>query len=147
MVKPEERDQLITTYCATFKGIADNIVQRCDILLASDNNLFNDEQKTYIGSIQNPAQKFLSRVELARQGAVAPGGTSKESQRFEEFMACLINELRTPLSIVVGYAELFLEGEFGPLNNAQQEAIQSIYKLVQSLLPTITEFLISSRQE
>ena len=34
----------------------------------------------------------------------------------------------------------------GPLNDKQQEAIEDVYKLVQSLLPTITELLISSRQ-
>jgi signal transduction histidine kinase len=146
MTTPEERDQLITTYCATFKDTADNIAQRCDVLLAETNDLFSNEQKADIRCIQNAVQKFLSRVETARQFAVTQGWASRESKKFDEFMACWIHDLRTPLDLVIGFARLFLEGGMGPLNDRQQEAMDYVYKLAQSLLPTITELLISSRQ-
>ncbi|HTP08769.1 MAG TPA: histidine kinase dimerization/phospho-acceptor domain-containing protein, partial [Anaerolineae bacterium] len=147
MIKPEERDQLITTYCATFKGTADDIAQRCEILLANDNDLFNDEQKTWITHIQTAIQKFLSLVETVRQVAVTQGWAGKGPAEFDEFIAIWINDLRTPLSVVIGFARFLLEGGRGLLNDKQQEAIEYVYKLVQSLLSTIIEFRISSRQE
>lgn len=145
MIKPEERDQLITTYCILFKGTADNIAQRCDALLADGNGLFNDEQETDIRRIQNAIQKFLSCVETARQVAVTQKWASKEPMEFDEFMAYWINDLRTPLGMVIAYTRFFLEGGMGPLNDKQQEAIEYVYKLVQSLLPKIAEMQNSLR--
>ncbi len=146
MANAEERDQLITTYCATFKDIADSIAQRCEILLADGNNLFNDEQKTDLRHIQNAVQKFLSRVDTASQVTKTHGYASMESMEFVQFMANWINDIRNPLNLMIAYAQFFLEGGMGSLNNKQHETIEDVYKLTQSLVPTINELLISSRQ-
>ena len=146
MVTPEERDQLITTYCATFGDAAHNIARRCDALLAETDELFSAEQKTDIKRIHNAVQKFLSLVETARQFAVTQGWASRESREFDEFMARWIHDLRTPLNLVIGFAQLFLEGGMGPLNDRQQEAMEYICKLGQGLLSKIDEMLNLSRQ-
>ncbi len=146
MIKPEERNQLITTYCATFKSTANDITQRCNVLLAENNNLFNDEQKTWITRIQIAIQEFLSVVETARQLAVTREWAATGSKEYAEFMSW-IHDLRTPLSKVIAYARFSLEGGLVPLNDNQQEAIEYVYKLVHSLLDAIIELLISSRQD
>ncbi len=147
MATPEERDQLIMTYCAKFRGTANNMAQHCDVLLANGNDLFSDEQKTAIRRIQVAVQKFLSLlVETVGQVTVVEGWASKEPIEFDQLMASWIHDLRTPLNLVIGYALLFLQGGMGPLNNKQREAIEYAYELAQSLLPTITKLLKSSTQ-
>ncbi|MHA1677703.1 MAG: PAS domain-containing sensor histidine kinase, partial [Promethearchaeota archaeon] len=50
----------------------------------------------------------------------------KSSQFKTEFMATMSHELRTPLNAIIGFAELLLEGVYGPLNKDQEEFIKDI---------------------
>jgi signal transduction histidine kinase len=50
-----------------------------------------------------------------------------------EFLDVAAHELRTPLSIIQGYHELFVAGALGPLNAAQHEALVAIGRGLESL--------------
>lgn len=78
-------------------------------------------------------------------GREIPGVNPREEfQALEEwkskFMALTLHELRTPLASIIGYLDLFLAGEFGPLAQMQQEYLETVHRAAHRLL-SITDNL------
>lgn len=51
------------------------------------------------------------------------------------------HELRTPLAVIVGQAEVLLDGIFGELDPQQRESIQSIQRHAQKLCQNVNDYL------
>src|SRR5262245_12208297 len=51
-----------------------------------------------------------------------------------EFVATLSHELRTPLSVILGYTNLLLEGEFGTVSAKQHEVLGRVEANTRELL-------------
>jgi PAS domain S-box-containing protein len=61
------------------------------------------------------------------------------------FLATISHELRTPLTAVLGLAELFLDGIYGPLSEHQLEAMRRVEQSGQHLLKLINNILDLSK--
>ncbi|MDD4496903.1 MAG: response regulator [Methanosarcinaceae archaeon] len=64
-----------------------------------------------------------------------------------EFLANMSHELRTPLNSVIGFADLLVEGNFGPLNTKQQRFVGNISVSGKHLLGLINNILDLSKVE
>ncbi|MBI3799490.1 MAG: HAMP domain-containing histidine kinase [Deltaproteobacteria bacterium] len=64
-----------------------------------------------------------------------------------DFLATMSHELRTPLNVVIGYSDLLLEEEFGPLTPEQLRPLQRIRKAADRELELIITLLDVSRLE
>jgi signal transduction histidine kinase len=62
-----------------------------------------------------------------------------------EFLATVSHELRTPLNVIIGYAEMLVDGVGGPLAPEQQEMIESIKRYSRLQRDLITNVLDFSR--
>src|ERR1043166_10197010 len=58
-----------------------------------------------------------------------------------EFVTVVSHELRTPVTAVQGYADLLLEGAYGPLTPEQREIIQYVKESAGGLLSMINNLL------
>jgi PAS domain S-box-containing protein len=83
------------------------------------------------------------RVSDARRVAAAEAANRTKS----EFLASMSHELRTPLNAIGGYADLLMEGLYGPVAAEQHAALQRIRRSQQHLLTIISDLLNYSRIE
>ncbi len=63
------------------------------------------------------------------------------------FVAMVSHELRTPLSAILGYAEIFLEQIYGPLNEKQTNMTNRIVSNTRRLLNLINDLLDQAQME
>jgi signal transduction histidine kinase len=63
------------------------------------------------------------------------------------FVAIVSHELRTPLNAVLGYAEMFKEAVYGPMNEKQINMADRIMKNTQRLLGLINDLLDQAQME
>ncbi len=63
------------------------------------------------------------------------------------FVAIVSHELRTPLNAVMGYAEMFKESVYGPMNEKQVNMADRIIKNTQRLLGLINDLLDQAQME
>ena len=64
-----------------------------------------------------------------------------------EFLRNASHEFKTPLNAIIGFADLVLEGLYGPLSAEQTEAVQGILDNAEHLLVQVTNLLEMSRLE
>jgi polar amino acid transport system substrate-binding protein len=63
------------------------------------------------------------------------------------FVAIVSHELRTPLNAILGYAEMFKEAVYGPMNEKQVNMSERIMKNTQRLLSLINDLLDQAQME
>lgn len=63
------------------------------------------------------------------------------------FVAIVSHELRTPLNAILGYAEMFKESIYGPMNEKQINMAERIMKNTQRLLGLINDLLDQAQME
>ena len=63
------------------------------------------------------------------------------------FVAIVSHELRTPLNAILGYAEMFKEAVYGPMNEKQVNMAERIMKNTQRLLGLINDLLDQAQME
>jgi signal transduction histidine kinase len=63
------------------------------------------------------------------------------------FVAIVSHELRTPLNAILGYAEMFKESVYGPMNEKQINMSDRIMKNTQRLLGLINDLLDQAQME
>jgi signal transduction histidine kinase len=64
-----------------------------------------------------------------------------------EFMSIAAHELKTPINVVSGYAELIQDGVYGPVNQEQDTALTSIQEQSRNLAQLVNQLLDISRLE
>lgn len=90
------------------------------------------------------------QTELERRAAELDSA-NKELRKFGEakdaFLTAIGHELRTPLSTIMGYVEMFQSGSLGKLENVQERAIAVISRNAERLGSLVEEIIEFSRTQ
>ena len=78
---------------------------------------------------------------------VAKDEAERSSKFKDQFLSTMSHELRTPLNAVVGFSELLLDGQPGPVNDRQRRYIKHIHTGGHHLLRLINDILDLSKIE
>ena len=84
------------------------------------------------------------------QHSIAPEGLREALRASGESISGMCHDLRTPLNIIIGFAELMLDEVPGPVNKDQRQCLQDILnssRRLLELLNTITESDTKAREE
>ena len=115
---------------------------------------FRDDDLYLLQALADQAALGLDRAnvfEESQRNAVALAEKNRElehaTQLKDEFLANVSHELRTPLNAIIGFSELLLTGDVGPVNDAHREFLESIHRNGKHLLHLINSVLDLSRMD
>lgn len=109
---------------------------------SKDPNLLTAEVGESLDFIVNKLTRELARTNVRQQELVENNRRLVEVARINaDFLANMSHELRAPLNAVIGFSEVLLDQIFGPLNEKQQEYINSILDGGLRLLTLINDIL------
>lgn len=127
----------------TVSRVAAHLRTTLDILL------FN-AHKTLMTSSTHLVTVRESYRELAEKTSRLEAAYSKlkEADRLKaSFLATVSHELKTPLTSILGYSEMLMEGIAGPMTDEQRGYLQTVHEKGQHLLDMITGLLDLSKME
>jgi PAS domain S-box-containing protein len=87
------------------------------------------------------------REALLRRERQARAGAEAASRAKTDFLAVVSHELKTPLNVITGFADLLRDGDAGPLTDAQRRHLDRIRASSGQLLHMIEELLDYTRME
>lgn len=92
--------------------------------------------------LREHSTRIVERLEQQVRGLREANAHLQELDRLKsQFLATLSHELRTPLTSIKGFLELLEYNAFGPLNQAQQEAIGVVNRNVDTLVRQLNNLL------
>ena len=106
------------------------------------------ETQIYTSVIRNVTERKQAEEALrvrTEQLSHANARLDRASKMKDDFLASISHELRTPLNTILGMSEAFLEGVYGPPNEAQKESLQYIEESGRHLLALINDILDLSK--
>ncbi|MEP6986602.1 MAG: GAF domain-containing protein, partial [Chloroflexota bacterium] len=126
------------------RGVTVGIVK----LVSQEDRLFDDDEVRLAQGIANVVSSAMENARLYQSldsRAKALESAYKELQEADkakdEFIQNVSHELRTPLISVIGYGGLLQDGEFGPLNNEQKDALGNILQKSQKLADIVQDIV------
>jgi PAS domain S-box-containing protein len=149
----------------------DMIVDRNFRELIEHPNVSNQSRQLLLAMIEHDTQPFGFRIEWGKKtlsvsasqvydrrekGSVNIGTVTvfrdftheAEVERLKStFVAIVSHELRTPLNAILGYAEMFKEAVYGPMNDKQVNMAERIIKNTRRLLGLINDLLDQAQME
>ncbi len=108
---------------------------------------WRETRQTLSGVELGTARGLTGLASLAMENARRFGAAVASDNLKTDFVATISHELRTPLNSLLGYAHLLLEGEFGPLDAEQRDAVARIERNASRLHELVEQVLDLSRLE
>ena len=102
---------------------------------------FDESDRTLVTAIAQQAAIALERARLYETAEHARTRADEANEAKTQFLTTISHELRTPLNAISGYADLIALGVYGPVAEAQLEALERIKRSQRHLLSLINDML------
>jgi signal transduction histidine kinase len=132
---------------ATSLDVARGQLQRA---LAETERAHREREEVYVRLQDQTVELELQADELQRANADLEAArlTAEAASRAKsEFLATMSHELRTPLNAIGGHVQLVQLGIYGPVTDAQREALERVDRSQRHLLRLINDILNLARIE
>lgn len=100
-----------------------------------------------VSRLQRLNQDLTAATESAEAASKAKDSAEAASKAKSAFLANMSHELRTPLNHIIGFTDLVLSRDFGPLNAEQEDFLKDVMTSSRHLLSLINDVLDLSKVE
>ena len=98
-------------------------------------------------SDENDARILATVATAALRKVMMVDALTRANRAKSDFLASVSHDLRTPLNIITGYAQLLHEGTFGPLTREQDDILGRVLRTASDQLGLINDLLDLARIE
>jgi signal transduction histidine kinase len=108
---------------------------------------FNEHTGPFAPRQERLLRSIAQQAAMALENARLVDSLRAASRLKSEFIGTMSHELRSPLNVVIGYVDLLLDGEMGPVSAEQHETLERVRQHALQLLELIKETLDVNRLE
>ncbi|MGH7876029.1 MAG: ATP-binding protein, partial [Candidatus Binatia bacterium] len=127
--------------------LADNQEWGDLVFLTREEHEFGDEEIGFLSTLAGQVASAIHHARLYEQSQRQAEELGQAHKIKDDFLKVVSNELKTPLNIVLGYTDMFLEGLLGTLTPIQEKAIETVGRQSRELQRLIESVLQVSSLE
>ena len=120
---------------------AEKVLGVIQLINRTDRTPFGEADLALLSAIANHAATALESAQLHDQLLQTNQQLLETHNQKNKFISQLSQEVRTPLTGILGYAELLQDKRVGPLSTRQQQYLQNIYGSAQHILKLANDLL------
>ena len=140
-----EGEGLVSFLCVPL--VANNEVLGCLLFLTREEHEFNPEEIDFISTLAGQAAIAIHHSELYDRSQRQSEELTDAHKIKDEFLKVVSTQLKTPLNVITGYSEMFLEGLLGAITPIQEKAIETVARQSKELHGLINTVLQVSSME
>ena len=140
-----EGEGLVSFLCVPL--VANNEVLGCLLFLTREEHEFNPEEIDFISTLAGQAAIAIHHSELYDRSQRQSEELTDAHKIKDEFLKVVSTQLKTPLNVITGYSEMFLEGLLGEITPIQEKAIETVARQSKELHGLINTVLQVSSME
>jgi signal transduction histidine kinase len=110
-------------------------------LVRPDNPLWSVEERRVLAAIAREIEHSVRQHRLGQSQARLINELRMLDERKDVFVSTVTNELRTPLTSILGYVEMLADGDGGELSPMQQRGVSAILRNALRLQDTVADLL------
>ena len=119
----------------------------CLVFLTRDEHEFSEEEVDFLSTLAGQAAIAIHHAELYQRSQQQAEELRSAHKIKDEFLRVVSTELKTPLNVITGYADMFSEGLLGTLTPIQEKAVETVAKQSKELQGLIDTVLQVSNME
>ena len=127
--------------------LGNNDILGCLLFLTREEHDFNPEEIDFISTLAGQAAIALQRWELFTRSQRQAEELTDAHKIKDEFLKVVSTQLKTPLNVITGYSEMFIEGLLGVMTPIQEKAVETIARQSKELHALINAVLQVSSME
>ena len=140
-----EGEGLVSFLCVPL--VANNEVLGCLLFLTREEHEFNPEEIDFVSTLAGQAAIAIHHSELYDRSQRQSEELTDAHKIKDEFLKVVSTQLKTPLNVITGYSEMFLEGLLGEITPIQEKAIETVARQSKELHGLINTVLQVSSME
>lgn len=113
--------------------VANHETLGCLVYAAREEHGFGAEEVEFLDTLAGQAAMAIHHSQLYRQSQQQTEELRHAHKIKDEFLKVVSNELKTPLSVIAGYTDMFNQGLLGQLTPIQEKAIATIERQSKEL--------------
>ncbi len=119
----------------------------CLVFLARDNHEFGEEEIDFLSTLAGQAAIAIHHAELYDQSQRQAEELRGAHKIKDEFLRVVSTQLKSPLNVITGYADMFMDGLLGEITPLQEKAIETVARQSKELRRLINTVLQVSNME
>lgn len=119
----------------------------CLVFLARDEHVFSGEEIDFLSTLAGQAAIAIHHAELYDQSQRQAEELRGADKIKDEFLRVVSTQLKSPLNVIAGYADMFLDGVLGEITPLQEKAIETVARQSKELHGLINTVLQVSFME
>jgi signal transduction histidine kinase len=127
--------------------LANNSALGCLVFLSREEHEFGDEEIDFVSTLAGQAAIAIHHAELYERSQRQAEELRGAHKVKDEFLRVVSTQLKTPLNVITGYADMFLEGRLGGMTPIQEKAIETVARQSKDLHGLINTILQVSNIE